>query len=60
MYYERLNAEVTGLDPLIVIEAKNPRDEVMEQRVKIEEAVDDDTNDESIRSEVSRALSSLE
>ena len=30
MYYERRNADVTGLDPLVVIEAKNPRDEVVE------------------------------
>ena len=28
MYYERLNAEVIGVDPLVVIEANNPRDEM--------------------------------
>ena len=43
------------MDSRVVIEAKNPRDEIAEQRVKIEEVVDNDKDDESIRSEVARA-----
>ena len=30
MYYPRLDAGVTGLDPLVVIETNFPRDEVVE------------------------------
>ena len=60
MYYKRLTAEMTGFDPLVVIEADNPRDEVVEQQVKIEEVMDNDKDAKSVRSEVSRALSSLE
>ena len=57
MYYPRLNAGVTGFDPPIVIEAGFPREEAVEPCVKIEEVKEGD--DESIRSEVSRASSSL-
>jgi len=58
MYYPRLDADVTGVDPLVVIGADYARDEVMEQRVKIEEVKEDD--DGSVRLEVSRAFSNLE
>ena len=64
-YYEQLDADITELDPLVVvIGAKYPRDEVMvefvEQRVKVEEVKEDNKDNGSARSEVSRALSSLE
>ena len=58
MYYLRLDADITGLDPLVVIEADFPREERVEPRVKIEEVKEDD--DESVTSEVSKASSSLE
>ena len=35
MYYSRLGIDVTGLDPLVVIEDKYPRDEVVIQDIKI-------------------------
>ena len=57
MYYPRLNADVTRLDPLIVIEADFPREEAVEPRVKIEKVKEDD--DVSVKSEVSKASSSL-
>ena len=59
IYYERLDTDVTGLDLLVVIEADYPRNKVVEQRVKIEKAKDDNKDDESIRFEVSKASSSL-
>ena len=58
MYYPRLDADITGLDPLVVIEADFWREEAVEPCVKIEEVKED--NDKYVRSEVSRALSSLE
>ena len=48
------------MDPHVLIEAKSPRDEVVEQCVKIEEVVDDYTDHEAVRSEVPRASLSLE
>ena len=61
MYYPRLDADLTGQDPLVVIEADFSREERVqpqETRVKIEELKDQD--DASVSSEVSKALSSLE
>ena len=58
IYYPRLDADVTGLDPLVVIEADLLREEAVEPRVKIEEVKED--NDVSVRSEVSKASPSLE
>ena len=52
------DADVAELDPLVAIEANYPRDEIMEQRVNIEEVKEDDNK--SGRSKVSRALLSLE
>ena len=51
MYYPQLDADVTGMDPLIVIEADYQRDEVAEQRVEIGEVRKGDN--ESVRLEVS-------
>ena len=51
---------MTGPDPIGIVEAENPRDEVVESRVKIEEVADNGNDDESLRSEVSRASLSLE
>ena len=48
------------MDPHVLIEAKSPRDEVVEQCVKIEEVVDDYNDNEAVRSEVPKASLSLE
>ena len=58
MYYPQLDADITGLDPLVVIEADFPREDTVEPRVKIEEIKKDD--DVSVKSEVSKTSSSLE
>ena len=34
MYYYWLNTDITGLDPLVVIEADFPREDTVEPRVK--------------------------
>ena len=60
MYYDRLDADVTRLNPLVVIKANYPRDKVVAQHVKIVEVKEDDKDSEPVRSEVSRALPSLE
>ena len=59
MYYPRPDTDLTGQNPLVVIEADFPREEIVqpeEPRVKIEEIKDD----ASVSSEVSKASSSLE
>ena len=48
------------MDQLVVIEADYPRDEVVEQRVEIDEVKEDDKDNNLIRSEMSRAASSIE
>ena len=61
MYYPRLDADLTGQDPLVVIEADFSREERVqpeEPRIKIEEVKDQD--DASVSLEVSKASSSLE
>ena len=58
MYYPRLDADLTGQDPLVVIEADFPREERVEPRINIEEAKDKD--DESVTLEMSEVSSSLE
>ena len=61
MYYPRLDADLTGQDPLVVTEADFSREERVqpeEPRIKIEEIKDQ--NDASVLSELSKALSSLE
>merc|ERR1712153_4763 len=57
MYYPKPDTDLTGQDPLVVIEADFPREEIVqpeEPRVKIEE------DDASVSSEASKASSSLE
>ena len=47
MYYPQLNTDVTGLDPLVVIEANFPREErvePVEPQIKIEEVKDQDVS----------------
>ena len=61
MYYPRLDADLTGQDPLVVIEAHFPREERVqpeEPHIKIEEVKDQD--DVSVSSEVLKVSSSLE
>jgi hypothetical protein len=60
VYYKLINANVTNLDPSVVIEAGSPSDKVVDTQVKIGETVDDANDYMSVRLEVSRALSSLE
>ena len=59
MYYARLNSDVTDFDPVVVTEA-SPRDKVVDTQLNIEEVVDNFNDDISVRSKVSRVLSSLE
>ena len=56
----RLNADFTNLDSILVIEADSPRDEDVDTQIKIEPVVEGVNGDVSVKSEVSRALSSLE
>ena len=58
MYYPRRNADITGFDPLVMIEAGFPRGGAVEPRVKFEKVKEDD--DVSVKLEVSKVLSSLE
>ena len=65
MYYPRLDADITGLDPLVVIEADFSREDVVEPCVKFEEVKEDieevkEGGDVSIKLEVSRAALNLE
>ena len=58
MYYPTLGTDITGLDPLVMLEADFPREDAVEPRVKIEEVTEDD--DMSVKFEVPKASSSLE